>query len=1402
MMKKTKKSWVILALIAMILSMIPAQVFAAANTTAAVAPQSATMPDRIWGYDRYETAAHIAVQAYPDGTDTAILTSGDDDHLVDALTASPLAAKLKAPILLTENNRLSDATGNALKTLGVKNIYVVSGAIAPMLEALSGYKVTKVYGDNRFQTAIAIANQVTAAPTDIFVARADIYADALSAASIAASKGMPVLLTPTNSMDSSIKAYLDQHPTIKNSYVLGSTVAISDAMKAMFPNAHRLGGSNRWETNIAVLKAFDSDLKYDYVFVANGTDEHLVDALAGSALAALTKSPIVLSYSTIDPGSVSYVTGKMPFGAKAVALGASKVTPADVVGMLISQTPAGLAAAKVSVSITNPLQSQTDTVLVGQHAAIQAVVTDANGNVVPNANVLFTEVEKRGCGKDDTKFATDDAVVTTDAQGIAQMVMVQENNRREPIKATDVREIAAVRYSATVVGTKISAANVVNFAAVGYQPVSVANPENLEPPINNPNLTTPYGTWDMNLDPTEYVAGQQVSANGSANHAVEFTAPPKLILPPELDTHNVDMFKQDLNITSGAYNQYAGWSTSINLPEGLMYATLTFKSLQLDRYAVVTISILDEHGNVVPVATLQGPREESNFGVQIPIYDKHRARVIVNLASPGQIQTNKHGGLTLSDITGVYYDSVEHSKRIIDFPGASITWTTAKPEYSQEERNFGLDIVTHYNQELTAQHSQDHYRGNILERYLGEEYYNPDYTYTYRVPVFPFTGDAIIVGKDVNGNIKQYFTYPTVNNGYNQNVLDFSHFYGRCWHGPMATFASEPEALNSVGTISQSGNDVTVNSYAVGSTQLVGTINLPGVDKDGLNATNNTIHTSVQWTPLPNAPVPVNREYALAGQYITLKAQLTDANGNPVSVDSHPINWFWGVDDLSVPGPGNQIDGTNVAVVSMDNVTDIHGQATLVLQAGQAATVPQISAKTSRDYNLVVTVGQDTIMRVTLTWIDAKLAYLDRVTSNWTVTNKDNQIAPDVNVSVGQPWQFEYKVWDSSYANITINGVPVEFTAEPGSVGTLEKVADTTKFNATSTVSGVERVVGQFGEPTGPVTFTYSNGRVFTGVGTGKPNFTGTLTVPISWGVVGQHASFIVPGGNTIPPYGSAQLFVKVSDNFGNPIPNKRVEFSVANGGSLTDIQSTTDANGIASAVLHGNGNGSSQTSVVTAKVGDETISYIMNYAEPVTDIFGLKNASLSKSGSDDVITLEFNENVNPGSVIPGEFVVQTPTLTGERSYEVKRVAVQDNTIALTLKDTIIQAPLVKLPIRVSVQPFTAQGVTYDVVDIYGRPLADHWRSINFVSPSNSTVAATYNSGQLTVDITGYEPFVNEFGVVGNSDITHSGVTWSSWHFPVNPSEPSHNVIDDFHAAPGTIVTVYYNGASATVYIP
>ena len=142
-MRKLKKALASLAIAGMVLSMAPASIFAADDTT------------RLYGDNRYLTSIAVAEAAYSEAT-TAVVAAGNQANLVDALAAAPLAAQKDAPIYLTDKADMNDSVVKSMDKLGVKNVIVVgaaaSDAVVKELEA-EGFAVQKLAGQGRVETA-------------------------------------------------------------------------------------------------------------------------------------------------------------------------------------------------------------------------------------------------------------------------------------------------------------------------------------------------------------------------------------------------------------------------------------------------------------------------------------------------------------------------------------------------------------------------------------------------------------------------------------------------------------------------------------------------------------------------------------------------------------------------------------------------------------------------------------------------------------------------------------------------------------------------------------------------------------------------------------------------------------------------------------------------------------------------------------------------------------------------------------------------------------------------------------------------------------------------------------------------------------------------------------------------
>jgi putative cell wall-binding protein len=274
------------AIMAAMVVTVPMQTFAASTSS------------RIAGADRIATASAIA-DAFG-SADTVILTAADDANLVDALAVAPLAGKV-SPIYLTFKNSLDAVV--KVKLTG-KNVYVigaVSNAVFAEVQTVAA-SATKLSGADRLATNAAI-NAGLSGVTGTFVVGYDAIADALSIASFAAANNYAIVLAnPDGSVDNGKLMGA-------KTYIIGGPTLVKD-----IPGATRLSGPDRFATNTAVINSLS--FSFGTVYLANGLS--LVDALAGSSLAAKTGSPIILS--NIYTVTTAFNT-KLDSDGKVIALG-------------------------------------------------------------------------------------------------------------------------------------------------------------------------------------------------------------------------------------------------------------------------------------------------------------------------------------------------------------------------------------------------------------------------------------------------------------------------------------------------------------------------------------------------------------------------------------------------------------------------------------------------------------------------------------------------------------------------------------------------------------------------------------------------------------------------------------------------------------------------------------------------------------------------------------------------------------------------------------------------------------------------------------------------------------------------------------------------------------------------
>lgn len=257
----------------------------------------------ISGQTRYETAVEVSKEW--EKADTVVLVNGY--NIVDALPASPYAYENDAPILYTESNKLPPATRNQIKKLKASKVIIIGGtgvissSVEGELKSMS-LTVERIGGNDRIETAVAIAKKMGKKDEVAIVNGVNGMADALSMAAPAAVNGIPILLT--NESGDSLGAGKEIADSSKMQYIIGGEGVVKYSLENTLPNSERIAGSDRNETNGEVLQQFYGNGEFDNLYLTkDGTkkDSDLVDALTVSPLAAKNEGPVMIVGKSLSP---------------------------------------------------------------------------------------------------------------------------------------------------------------------------------------------------------------------------------------------------------------------------------------------------------------------------------------------------------------------------------------------------------------------------------------------------------------------------------------------------------------------------------------------------------------------------------------------------------------------------------------------------------------------------------------------------------------------------------------------------------------------------------------------------------------------------------------------------------------------------------------------------------------------------------------------------------------------------------------------------------------------------------------------------------------------------------------------------------------------------------------------
>ncbi|KGK86307.1 N-acetylmuramoyl-L-alanine amidase [Desulfosporosinus sp. HMP52] len=286
----------------LILSVITTLAFALCTPLITQASPLAYTAERIAGQDRVETALKISQKGWNSAL-TVILCEYND--YPDSIAATPFAVSLNAPILLTKGDTIDPRVIKELQRLSPDRVILLGGtaclqpAIEKELEGLSLHW-DRIGGKDRYETSVLLAKELYS--DSMILANGDNFPDALSAATYAGIKQIPIVLTSATLPDSVIKYYQDNAP--KHLIVIGGEVVVpsKELSKHSFVIETRLGGYDRYETNAKVVSFMKDTYQSNDLFLASGIT--FPDAVAGTVLASKSNAPLLLTEKDDIPPAV------------------------------------------------------------------------------------------------------------------------------------------------------------------------------------------------------------------------------------------------------------------------------------------------------------------------------------------------------------------------------------------------------------------------------------------------------------------------------------------------------------------------------------------------------------------------------------------------------------------------------------------------------------------------------------------------------------------------------------------------------------------------------------------------------------------------------------------------------------------------------------------------------------------------------------------------------------------------------------------------------------------------------------------------------------------------------------------------------------------------------------------
>lgn len=294
---------------------------------------------RLAGDDVWSVAASVARSRYA-GASTVVVASGESVGRADVAVSGPLSQSLRAPLLLAQRTRLTNATKAELDRRGseVKNAVVVGNGTSLATDVVRelqarGLRVTRITGVDRYALSAAVARRMAAERPvrAVVVASGAVLTDAIGAVGPGGSLGEPLLFATKSTLPAPVAAAVDDLG-VQAARVVGPTTSVSDAvvddLVRRVDLVDRIAGTDRYAQAAALGRYYTRLLPgVTVVSLAPGADASLTQAFVAGAAGRIT----LLTTTSGLPAASARALQEAPVLARVDAVGGPGTVPSAVV---------------------------------------------------------------------------------------------------------------------------------------------------------------------------------------------------------------------------------------------------------------------------------------------------------------------------------------------------------------------------------------------------------------------------------------------------------------------------------------------------------------------------------------------------------------------------------------------------------------------------------------------------------------------------------------------------------------------------------------------------------------------------------------------------------------------------------------------------------------------------------------------------------------------------------------------------------------------------------------------------------------------------------------------------------------------------------------------------------------